>query len=199
MDSPHMDSIRKDSLDRFVADAIVGIDTLWGGDVMCPSGAGRFIADSWFSDEPLPRAYTAPAAARVRETGGVWGKSVDRRALDEYMGEVDLPYAIAGIYDEAKKVGGTRGDYLLGLSLCLETMWDLAMEVLGKGSPVPYDRCVESSTGAPPEPSNPQAKRDRVAELLSRAGYATSGAAGLLGAVDAWRRDRAVPMASVRD
>jgi len=44
-------------LRRFVADAILGIDTLWGGDVMCASGTGRFIADSWFSDEPLPLAY----------------------------------------------------------------------------------------------------------------------------------------------
>ena len=33
-----------DTLGRFVADAVVGIDTLWGGDVMCPSGTGRFIA-----------------------------------------------------------------------------------------------------------------------------------------------------------
>jgi hypothetical protein len=77
-------------------------------------------------------------------------------------------------------------------------MWDLAMEVLGKGKPVPYVRCVEASTGRPPEASNPEAKRERVAELLGRAGYATSGSAGLLGAVDAWRRDRLVPMASVR-
>jgi hypothetical protein len=34
--------------------------------------------------------------------------------------------------------------------------------------------------------------------LLGRAGYSTSSSAGLLGAVDAWRRDRVVPMASVR-
>ena len=86
----------------------------------------------------------------------------------------------------------------MGLALCLETMWDLAMEVLGKGEPVPYVRCVEASTGRPPEASHPEAKRERVAELLGRAGYATSGSAGLLGAVDAWRRDRWVPMASVR-
>jgi hypothetical protein len=72
------------------------------------------------------------------------------------------------------------------------------MEVLGKGKPVPYARSVEASTGRPPEPSNPDAKRERVAELLGRAGYATSGSGGLLGAVDGWRRDRVVPMASVR-
>jgi hypothetical protein len=187
-----------DPLARFVAEAVLGIDTLWGGDVMCPSGTGRFIADSWFSDEPLPAAYTVPAAARVRETGGVSGKRVDRTAIEEYLHQVDLPQAIAGIDDEAREVDALRSQYLQGLSLCLETMWDLAMEVLGKGESVPYARCVESSTGRPPEPSNPEAKRDRLAELLGRAGYSTSSPAGLLGAVDAWRRDRVTPMASVR-
>ncbi len=187
-----------DAIGRFVADAVLGIDTLWGGDVMCPSGTGRFIADSWFSDEPLPAAYTVPAAARVRDSGGVASKKVDRAAVEEYLREVDLLQAIAGVRDEARKIGGLRGQYLLGLSLSLETMWDLAMEVLGKGKPVPYARSVEASTGRPPEPSNPVAKRERVAELLGRGGYATSGSGGLLGAVDAWRRDRVVPMASVR-
>jgi len=69
-----------DALAKFVADAVLGVDTLWGGDVMCASGTGRFIADSWFSDEPLPAAYTVPAAARVRESGGVCDKKVDRQA-----------------------------------------------------------------------------------------------------------------------
>ena len=187
-----------DTIGRYVADAVLGTDTLWGGDVMCPSGTGRFIADSWFSDEPLPAAYQAPAAARMRASGGVAGKKIDREAVEEYLREVDIPQAIAGVRVEAGKTGGLRGQYLVGLALCLETMWDLAMEVLGKGEPVPYVRCVEASTGRPPEASRPEAKRERVAELLGRAGYATSGSGGLLGAVDAWRRDRLVPMASVR-
>ena len=67
-----------DRLDHLTATAILGIDTLWGGDVMNPSGTGRFIADSWFSDEPLPEAYTHPAAKRVREGGGVGAKTPDR-------------------------------------------------------------------------------------------------------------------------
>jgi hypothetical protein len=71
------------------------------------------------------------------------------------------------------------------------------MEMLGKGKPVPYERCVQASTGKLPEPSHPESKRDRVAELLGRAGYST-GNGDLLGAVDAWRRERTVPMASVK-
>jgi hypothetical protein len=187
-----------DQVGRFVADAVLSVDTLWGGDVMCPSGTGRFIADSWFSDEPLPAPYIYPAAARVRESGGVTGKNLDREAVENYLRHVDLPGAITGIRDEARKIAGVRGQYLLGLSLCLETMWDLAMEVLGKGHPVPYTRCVEASTGRPPEASRPEAKRERVAHLLGRAGYSATAPGGLVGSVDAWRHDRVVPMASVR-
>jgi hypothetical protein len=187
-----------DQAGKYVADAVLGIDTLWGGDVMCPSGTGRFIADSWFSDEPLPVAYTHPMAARLRQCGGVSGKSVDREAAEQYLREVDLPKAIAGVSEEAARVGGLRKPYLTGLAVCLETMWDLAIEVLGKGAPVPYVRCVEAATGKPPEPSKPEAKRKRVAELLGRAGYLSPNGSGLLPAVDAWRRDRVTPLASVR-
>jgi hypothetical protein len=185
-----------DQLSKYIADAVLGIDTLWGGDVMCASGTGRFIADSWYSDEPLPLAYTVASAARVRETGGVGGKTVDREAVDKYLREVNIPDAVAGVRKEAGKIGGVRGRYLLNLADCIETMWDLAMEILGKGPAVPYARSVEASTGKAPEPSKPEAKRERVAELLGKAGYDTSK--GVLDAVDAWRRERNSPMGSVK-
>ncbi len=54
---------------------------------------------------------------------------------------------MAGVRKEADKIGGLRGQYLAGLANCLEAMWDLAMEILGKGPAVPYARCVEASTG----------------------------------------------------
>ncbi len=187
-----------DQAGKYVADAVLGIDTLWGGDVMCPSGTGRFIADSWFSDDALPAAYTHPAAARLRACGGVASKSLDREAAESYLREVDLPGAIAGIRSEAAKADKLRQAYLNGLALSMEAMWDLAMEVLVKGDPVPYARSVEASTGKAPEPSRPEAKRERVAELLGRAGFKSANASELLQAVDAWRRDRVIPMASVR-
>ena len=187
-----------DAVGRFCANAIIGIDTLWGGDVMCPSGTGRLIADSWFSDDPLPLAYNAPSAARVRETGGVSGTQIDHAAVNAYLKEVDLPAAIEGLKAEVLKVGGLRGRYLAGLSVSIQVMFDLAMEMLGQGEAVPYERCVLASAGRAPEPSQPQAKRERVAELLSRAGHSSHDAASLLTAVDAWRNARVTPMASVR-
>jgi hypothetical protein len=184
--------------DLSIANAILGIDTLWGGDVMCPSGTGRFIADSWFSDEPLPAAYTHATAARLRAAGGVTGK--DSAAVTDYLQEmsVEIIRSMDAINVEARRVSGLRGAFLEGLNTCLTTMWELAMETTGKGNRVPYEQSVKASTGHAPEPSRPEAKRDRVAELLGRAGYQVSGSAGILNAVDTWRRDRLVPMASVR-
>ena len=178
-------------LETLVGNAILGIDTLWGGDVMCASGTGRFIADSWFSDEPLPLAYIIAEAAPVRAAGGVSAKSPDAAAIDRYLSQVDIRGAIEGLKRAGAECGGLRGEYLVGLALCFEAMWDLAMEILGRGAAVPYERCVEASTGRPPEPSDPVQKRERVAELLGASG-------DLLAAVDAWRARHRVSMASIR-
>lgn len=174
---------------EIVGTAILGIDTLWGGDVMCASGTGRFIADSWFSGEPLPLAYTHPMAARIRESGGVSAKTPDRAAIDAYLKEVDVPGAIRSMLP-ASGATGLRAAYINGLALCFEAMWDLAMELLSNGPAVPYERCVQASTGRAPEPSQPEAKRDRLRSLLGRS--------DLLEAVHDWRAARRVPMASVK-
>ena len=50
----------------------------------------------------------------------------------------------------------------------------------------------------PPEPSNPQSKRDRVARAPQPSRIPHRQRNWLLEAVDAWRRSRVIPMASVR-
>jgi hypothetical protein len=180
------------------ATAILAVDTLWGGDVMDPSGAGRFIADSWYSDEPLPAAYTHPAAAIVRTTGGVAASQPDADAIDAYLSAVDVPGAIADVAAQARGVGGLRGAYLAGLAESLLVMWDLAQELRGKGARVPYERCVLASTGRLPEPSDAREKREQLAALLGKAGHATGSPEALLAAVDAWRHERLVPRKTIR-
>ena len=183
--------------DAALAEALIGIDTLWGGDVMNPSGVGRFIADCWFSDEPLPRAYTDPAAAALRANGGVGAKVADRAAVAAYLEAVDVRGAIARVLESARGIGGLRGAYLEGLALCFEVMWDLAMEMIGQGPAVPYDRCVRTILGRDPEPSQPEARRERVAELLVGAGHPVRDRHSLLASVDAWRAARRVPSKSI--
>jgi hypothetical protein len=186
------------SLDATTATAILGVDTIWGGDVLDPSGAGRFIADSWFSDEPLPTAYAHPAAGRLRRSGGVAGKEIDLAALDTYLAEVDVPGAVHDLSARSRALSGLRGAYLEGVAGSLAVMWDLAQELLGRGPAVPYERCVNSSCGQPPAPSRPEEKRRSVAGLLARAGHPSRTPEELLAAVDAWRAERLVPGKSIR-
>src|ERR1051326_4620967 len=94
------DATRNTSL----ANAILGVDTLWGGDVMCPSGTGRFIADSWFSNFALPEAYTDPAAEGVRASGGLSAKAPDRAAIERYLAAVDVRGAVAGLAEESRAI-----------------------------------------------------------------------------------------------
>src|ERR1039458_9261693 len=91
---------------------------------------------------PLPRRHGAGLDS-------AHGDGPDR-ARDVRAGRPD-----DGLRAEAGKLQGLRKSYLTGLAVSLETMWDLAMEVLGKGDPVPYARSVEASTAKPPEPSRP--------------------------------------------
>ena len=180
--------------EELVGNAILGIDTLWGGDVMCPSGTGRFIADSWFSDEPLPvglhppdRRARARNRRRIRKGTGPRG----HRRLPRRGGRARRHRRPAGAATHA----GLRGEYLRGLATSFEVMWDLVMERLGKGEPVPYERCVRGlhRRGAHALRTAGQARaRGRTA------GARRATAGPLLDAVDAWRRDRRAPMAAVR-
>ena len=67
------------------------------------------------------------------------------------------------------------------------------MEVLGDGPPVSYEACVRASIGMAPERSDPEEKRERAAELLSRAGFRSANREELLAAVDAWRESPCRP------
>jgi hypothetical protein len=182
-----------------LATAIIGLDTLWGGDVMNPSGLGRVVADAWFSDEPLPIAHTHPSATPLRANGGVSAEQPDRASIDAYLAAVDIPSAIEAFMEEGRRDGHQRGAYLAGLAESCRCMWDLAMERIGRGAPVPYDACVRASCGADPSPSDPEPKRERLRELLAKAGHPARNDEELLGAVEEWRKNRLVPMASVRE
>ena len=185
------------TLNELIGETIIAIDTLWGGDVMNPSGMGRFIADCWFSDQPLPAAYTRPVASELRLSGGVSASAPDRTAIAAYLADADIPRSLTALGAEASAIGGLRGRYLAGLAECLGVMWELAREILGQGPPVPYERCVETVTGRPPAPSQPAAMRARVRDLLAQAGYPSASGPELLEAVSAWRRDHLVPAASI--
>ncbi|MCP4899562.1 MAG: hypothetical protein GY906_21565 [bacterium] len=185
------------TLDRSLAQAILGIDTLWGGDVMCQSGTGRFIADSWFSDAALPQSYMDPTAEAVRSSGGLSAKEPDQEAIGAYLKAVDLDGAIRRLGEGGEAEGGLRGEFLSSLAESVRVMWDLGMEVMGRGEPVAYERSVAASCAKAPTPSNPAPKREQLGSLLTSAGYPADEESQLLEAVDAWRGERMVPHKSL--
>ncbi len=164
---------------------------------MNPSGTGRAVVDSWFSDELLPLAYTHPAAARVRQAGGVGAKEPNHEAIDAFLAAVDVKGAIDSLAAEIHGLDGLRRAFFDGLVECLRVMWDLSMEILGRGPAVPYERCVVAATGRPPEPSRLDDKRRRLVDLLARSGHPAKTGDEVLAAVDAWRRERMVPAKSI--
>ncbi len=146
-----------DQAGRYVADAVLGIDTLWGGDVMCPSGTGRFIADSWFSDEPLPAAYTQPGSqtsARIwRRFGQERGPPSGRRisASDRSArGDRRRPQRSRKTRRTARRISGGIGN-VIG-----SHVGSRQGDPRQRRSAVPYARCVEASTGGRRSPLSPK-------------------------------------------
>jgi len=182
-----------DDYEDLVATAILGIDTIWGGDVANPSGTGRFIADCYFSSKVYPRAYTDPLAARLREAGGVSAKAPDRDAVLAYLRAFDLRGRIQQLAAAGRGFGGLRGEFVVGLAGSLEVMLDLAVERIGDGPAVPYERCVDASCAQAPGYCDTAEDRERVRRMLAAAGLPTGNSgADLVRAVDAWRASRAI-------
>ena len=181
--------------ERAIAEAIIGVDTLFGGDVQNPSGMGRFIADCYFSGKPLPAAYDDPLAAKLRESGGVAAKATCLAYLEAH----DLRGHLKSVRRETTGMDPLRREYVEGLAGSLETMLDLAAEILGVGPKVDYARCVFASNGRAPRYSKTDDDRARVRDLLARTGFDPSRFGGdLLHAVDAWRGAHRVRREEIR-
>lgn len=188
-----------DQFEQLVATAVIGVDTLWGGDVNNPSGMGRFIADCYFSGKDLPQAYHDPAAEELRATGGVIGEACRPELVREYLDR----FALESVASELESVGHSledlRGAYLSGVAHSLTVMLELVREILGDGPAVPYERAVRASTGESPAYADTSADRERVQALLGNAGFSPAAHNdSLVDAANAWRKAHAVAREDIR-
>ena len=181
-------------LERAIAEAILGVDTLFGGDVTNPSGTGRFIADAWFSDEPLPAAYTHPerrAAARQRGSVGqvrptalrstpIWPRSTSRPPSPA------SPRARARSAACAADI--SRGSQTLAVSCGISRR-----SSSGAASRCPMRGPSKRRAGPRPRLHSRRRSARRWRRCSTPAGYAGD----LLAAVERWRRDRLVPRKSI--
>jgi hypothetical protein len=179
---------RLNDYEQAVAGAIIAIDTLWGGDVNCRSGTGRVIADSYFSGKDLPECYYGPEADSLRKSSGVSAKEPDRTAIRAYLAKFKPADHIDAFVAHARSFEPMRRALVLGLADTIRVQLDLALERLGDGPPVSYDRCVVASTGAPATEKHTDENLEHVRALLGELGERIpAGPTGLLEAIDAYR------------
>lgn len=177
-----------DDYEQAVAGAIIAIDTIWGGDVNCRSGMGRVIADSYFSGKELPGCYEGAEADALRKSGGVSAKEPDRELVLAYIAKARPADQIDRMVEHARGFEPMRRALVTGLADTMRVQLDLALERLGAGPAVDYDRCVIASTGTTAKEADTQAELEQVKDLLGAAGEKIpAGENGLIEAVDAWR------------
>lgn len=182
-------STKLDEYEQSVAGAIISVDTIWGGDVNNRSGTGRVIADSYYSGKDLPGCYDGDDAASLRKSGGAGAKAPDRETIRKYIARVKPLAFIDDMERHAKSFAPLRRDLVSGLSEALRVEFDLALERIGDGPAVPYDRCVNASMGQTAQAADTTADRERVRELLGVVGEKIpAGESGLVEAVDAYRK-----------
>lgn len=175
--------------ERAVANAIISVDTLWGGDVNCRSGTGRVIADSYFSWKDLPEAYEGEDAARLRETGGVSAKEPDKATIRAYLARTRPLDHVDAMVRLAADFKPLRREVVEGLADALRVELELALEQIGDGPPVAYERCVVAAMGEPAHEVDTREDLERVRTLLDELGETVPpGDDGLTECVDAFRK-----------
>ena len=144
---------------------------------------------------PRPTRY-APAA-RVRETGGVSGKNGGSEAVEEYLRQVDFRGAIAGVRNEAEKIGGLRGQYLAGLRFAWRRCGTWPWRCWGRAS-----RCrMRAALRRRPGSRRSLRSRDESGSgggAVGRAGYPSSSRHTFCWSGRCVAAGSRVPMASVR-
>ncbi|MBI5412681.1 hypothetical protein HZA43_06005 [Candidatus Peregrinibacteria bacterium] len=102
-----------EGFDAAFADAVVGVDTLFGGNVGSESGGDHFIADTYPTTEAtLPPSYHDPRAQTLRERGGAQAGQ-DAELVEKYIKDYG-PLEVRGHLLEALGSGApaSRRDFV---------------------------------------------------------------------------------------
>ena len=175
-----------------------GIDTLWGGDVMNPSGTGALHRRLLVLGRAAAGGLHAPDGAEgARKRGRLGAKSRTAAAIDAYLAAVDVKGAIDAMAvgeRQARAVCAAR--LLRGARECFRRCGTSSRRLLGRGPACPTS--AASSARRESRPSRRAGeKRHRVASCSRRPAIPRRSGDELLAAVDAWRRERIVPAKSI--
>lgn len=181
------------------ANAVIGVDTLWGGDVMNPSGPKRAVADTWFSDAPLPEAYYDLIARRMRRLGGVGTRNPAVPDLARrYARKFALPDRIKQIRRDAERMEPYRREVVNGLADALQVQLNFALSQVGQ-APVPsYEAIVHACTGTESHLIDLRPHQKKLVGLLERARYQVERDEPWK-AIAKWKADNAVSARMIKE
>jgi len=173
---------------------------------MSASGTGRFIADSWFSGEPLPLAYTHPPPPVCANPAACPPRRPTAPPLTPTSPPWDIPAAIHALSKPpsiASEAANVRERFppapIFPLSPIASKYVGPRHGNSGQGQPRAYERCgPRLHPAALRNPSDPIARRERVAELLGRGRLSFNDRAGMLAAVGRLAQGPLGPLASIR-
>jgi predicted nucleic acid-binding protein len=190
--------------DADLATFLLGVDSLFGGDVMHESGTKHVIADTWTSGYPAPQIYHDPMAQVLREKDGV--DKVDSETINTFVKKYRLCELPHELKNETQKLGQSNPDrmkYLDNLVDALEVMLRTAVAISNKRPLPSYDERYIAATARTLDDIalvDPTEDRELLRASLARAGYEVTPSRDLRGTMLAWHHDKGdVPVDRLSD
>ena len=181
--------LQRNSLEYNLGTLVLGVDTLWGGNVASPSGVDHFIADYWISGAPFPAVMNDPFAAALRADGaGVLTKKDQTDAVRTFIEKYaldTLPNTLRGQMSSIQDKDRTT--YLRNLISSLEVMRDRAMAEVGFFDMPSYELMYQTVMKQEVTFPDPAPYRENLRAALAHAGLETTNSRNLQETLVAWQ------------
>lgn len=171
------------------ATQVIGVDSLFGGDVGKPEGAAHFIADTYPKGEvQLPPIHTDKRAEALRKAGGANQNNVDNvRGLINDYGLLEADNRLEESLPSEASPQRTR--FATNMGKCLSIIARTAMAIAEKADLPPFnDRFRAATAGRDPVLVETKGLREQLRAALSSAGLEVSTSRGLRETVQEWER-----------
>lgn len=181
--------LQRNSFEYNLGTLILGVDTLWGGNVASPSGVDHFIADHWISGAPFPDVMNDHFAVALRADGaGVLTKKDQKDAVRTFVENYALDTLPNTLLEQISSIQDKdRATYLRNLVSALEVMRDRAMAEVGLCDAPSYESMYRAAMRQELTFPDPTPYRENLHSALAHVGFETSPSRNLQETLLAWQ------------
>ncbi len=187
-------------VEKKLSTLLIGVDTLYEGDIASDDQADRNVADAWFSDEPLPDIYFDEFSKEARDFAKKKGSTnilEDEQAVKKFVEKYNLEELYFEIYSDKSLTDGARTN-MLNLSTALDVILREFLSKYGSRAPTYDEKYIAATADVAGHPKiyDPTESRENLRKHLSSVGYETSSSRNLRETLLAWRNNRGIIKAS---